>query len=114
MDKKLRFRVVVEGNPAITDRPSVCAKLDHILGPKLKTHAITIISGCGPGPASIGYEWAIQKGIPVKAIPLNPKFGKEVQHTLMLNSADAVITFDHSILASMAKTGKKMLREVRI
>ena len=63
----------------------IYAKLDTILGNKIKTHDIRIISGCAAGPDTIGARWAYERGLPVDKVPADwEKFGKSAGMTFTL------------------------------
>lgn len=120
-EKKLPFRVVIAGSRTILDRLMVCNHLDKILGAKIQTHAVTIISGCAKGPDTIGAEWAIVKELPVEYVRANwEKFGKQagmLRNQIMNNGCDAVIAFHDgksSGTANMIQIAKQSKRMIRI
>jgi predicted Rossmann-fold nucleotide-binding protein len=91
------FRVVVAGSRNIQNRTLIFTKLDKILGQKIQTHKVKIISGCAVGPDTLGAKWAFEHGQAVEKMPAEwGKFGKKagmIRNRAMLESADAVICF---------------------
>lgn len=124
MEKKLRFKVVIAGSRTILDRPMIYRRLDKILGAKIQTHNVTVISGCAKGPDTLGAEWAIEKGLKVEYKPADwSKFGREagmLRNQIMCNGCDAVIAFHDkkssgtANMIHIAKEAKRMLRVIEV
>lgn len=121
MQKRLPFRVVVAGSRTIIDRPTIHRHLETILCQKMKTHAVTIISGCAKGPDTIGAEWALAKNLPVEYVRANwEKFGKQagmLRNQIMNNGCDAVIAFHDgksSGTANMIQIAQQSKRMIRV
>lgn len=123
MARKLPFRVVVAGSRTISDQELIFGKLNHYLGEKMKTHEITVISGCARGPDTIGETWARKNRLKVHLIAADwDRHGRAagmIRNKLMCDSCDAVIAFfdgqSHGTrnMIDLAIGAKKMLRVVR-
>ena len=120
--ERLPFRVVVAGSRSIRDEALIYTKLDTILGNKIKTHDIRIISGCAAGPDTIGARWAYERCLRVDKVPADwDKFGRSagmIRNKIMLEVADAVIAFHDGAspgtanMIDITRAAKKPLRIV--
>lgn len=71
-----QMRLIVAGGRDFNDRPRVYDDLDRIR----RKHAdkrLTIVSGMARGADKLGYEWAVDRGMPVEPFPaLWDRYGK--------------------------------------
>lgn len=92
-----QFRVIVAGSRHFTNYSMLTSHLDQILGQKVKTHKIVIISGCAKGADTMGERYAHDKGFAVEKFPAQwDKFGKSAgqkRNRQMADVADAVVAF---------------------
>lgn len=94
---KSDFKLVVAGCRDFDDYSLLSAELDEYLKDKIKTHNVTIVSGCATGADSLGEEYATQKGLNIKKFPADwDKYGNAAgpkRNLQMAEYADAVIVF---------------------
>ena len=94
---KSDFKLVVAGCRDFDDYSLLSAELDEYLKDKIKTHNVTIVSGCATGADSLGEQYAIQKGLNIKKFPADwDKYGNAAgpkRNLQMAEYADAVIVF---------------------
>ena len=91
------FRIIVAGSRGFEDKKLMHAKLSHLLGSKLDTHSVTIISGGANGADKLGERWGAKFAHNVHRIDAPwSLFGNSAGHIrneVMAGCADACVVF---------------------
>lgn len=94
---KSDFKLVVTGCRDFDNYSLLSTELDEYLKDKIKTHNVTIVSGCATGADSLGEQYATQNGLNIKQFPAEwEKYGNAAgpkRNLQMAEYADAVIVF---------------------